>query len=63
MDGRRKGGIAEIILAITAGLAVCKLLGILPVRWWTVFAPIRLGILAVIIALLAAWILDHKGRR
>lgn len=63
MDGRRKGGIAEIILTITAGLAVCKLLGILQVRWWTVFAPIRFGILAVIIALLAAWILDHKGWR
>lgn len=63
MKGQRKGGIAELILVVTAILAVVKLLGILPIRWSTVFAPVRLGIMAVILALLVIWILNRWGRR
>lgn len=63
MKGQKKGGLVEIILAVTAVLAAVKLLGILPIRWSIVFAPVRFGIMAVILLLLAVWILDYWGRR
>lgn len=63
MKGQKKGGIAEWILAVTVVLAIIKLFGIVPIRWSTVFAPIRIGIMAVILLLLAVWIMDDWGRR
>lgn len=63
MNGQKRGGIVELLLKITVILAALKLLGILPIRWVTVFAPIRLAIIIVILVLLVIWILSYWGRR